>query len=201
MDAPDWPGFHESDTAILDYYENKRLLHEQHLASLTTYPASGFGKEHEGRELIEGKDFRLKQAETWGVYKDEYGCAMCCNGDRCDEDCKAGYKGRRKDCPYCKGTGFFKHIPSIAVPLEDKQSSQKKLITEIMEEDQNDGLYEQPEGEKQGGQDDTAFYRGDFQAYADRILRDRGASNKDVQWGINETINELKSKYTIKRKP
>lgn len=36
-----------------------------------------------------------------------YGCAECCNGDRCDEDCHAPYKGRRKECPHCKGHGWI----------------------------------------------------------------------------------------------
>lgn len=36
-----------------------------------------------------------------------YGCAECCTGDRCDEDCTAKYKGRRKDCPHCKGKGWI----------------------------------------------------------------------------------------------
>lgn len=140
--------------------------YESHLKTLKSYPAQGFGPEHEGRDLITGKDFELVGLPT------------------------------QSQIPVTPGS-----LTITAVPLEDKQSSQKKLITEIMEEDQKDGLYGQLEVEKQGGQDDTAFYRGDFQAYADRILRDRGASNKDVQWGINETINELKSKYIIKRKP
>lgn len=38
-----------------------------------------------------------------------YGCAECCNGDRCDEDCDAVYKGRRKECPHCKGQGWIPH--------------------------------------------------------------------------------------------
>ncbi len=37
----------------------------------------------------------------------EYGCAECCNGDRCDEDCDAKYRGRRSECPHCKGKGFI----------------------------------------------------------------------------------------------
>ncbi len=36
-----------------------------------------------------------------------YGCSECCNGDRCDEDCTAVYKGRRKECPHCKGRGWI----------------------------------------------------------------------------------------------
>lgn len=39
--------------------------------------------------------------------KHGYGCAECCNGDRCDEDCTAVYKGRRKECPHCKGHGWI----------------------------------------------------------------------------------------------
>ena len=36
-----------------------------------------------------------------------YGCAECCDGDRCDEDCTAKYKGNRKGCPHCKGLGWI----------------------------------------------------------------------------------------------
>jgi flagellar biosynthesis/type III secretory pathway protein FliH len=47
------------------------------------------------------------ETRTW-TYKDEYGygCAECCNGDRCDEDCTAKY--RRPNCPHCKGRGWIK---------------------------------------------------------------------------------------------
>lgn len=40
--------------------------------------------------------------------KDGYGCSECCTGDRCDEDCDAKYRGRRKECPHCKGKGWIK---------------------------------------------------------------------------------------------
>lgn len=40
-------------------------------------------------------------------------------------------------------------------------------------------------------------YRGDFQAFSDRILRDKGASNKDVYDAINDTIEELSKHYDI----
>lgn len=33
--------------------------YEKHLASLKEYPAQGFGPEHEGKELVEGRDFKL----------------------------------------------------------------------------------------------------------------------------------------------
>lgn len=39
-----------------------------------------------------------------------YGCAECCTGDRCDEDCTretTPYKGNRKNCPHCKGLGWI----------------------------------------------------------------------------------------------
>lgn len=41
------------------------------------------------------------------------------------------------------------------------------------------------------------LYMGDFQSYVDRILRDKGASNKDVYDAINETICELNKTYQI----
>jgi hypothetical protein len=37
-----------------------------------------------------------------------YGCNECCDGDRCDEDCTAKYKGRRNECPHCKGRGWIR---------------------------------------------------------------------------------------------
>ena len=42
------------------------------------------------------------------TYNDEYGygCAECCNGDRCEEDCTAKFK--RPNCPHCGGTGWIK---------------------------------------------------------------------------------------------
>jgi hypothetical protein len=53
---------------------------------------------------------------TWTFNKTnkKYGCAECCNGDGCDEDCDKKYKGRRKDCPHCRGVGWIK--------LEDVES-------------------------------------------------------------------------------
>lgn len=55
--------------------------------------------------------FGLK-TRTWTLHdKYGYGCAECCTGDRCDEDCNSRttpYHGRRKDCPHCKGKGWIK---------------------------------------------------------------------------------------------
>lgn len=50
--------------------------------------------------------FGLK-TRTWTSNETGYGCAECCNGDRCDEDCDARYKGRRSECPHCKGKGWI----------------------------------------------------------------------------------------------
>lgn len=41
-----------------------------------------------------------KQLLTWTKKQYGYGCAECCTGDRCDEDCTAKY--RRGNCPHCK---------------------------------------------------------------------------------------------------
>lgn len=49
---------------------------------------------------------------TFNQKTNKYGCAECCNGDRCDEDCTAKYKGGRSGCPHCKGRGW---IPASAV--------------------------------------------------------------------------------------
>lgn len=47
--------------------------------------------------------------------------------------------------------------------------------------------------------DATELYRGDLQSYTDRILRDKGASNKDVHNAIDEVVTELSAKYKITR--
>ncbi len=46
--------------------------------------------------------------------------------------------------------------------------------------------------------DATELYRGDLQSGVDRILRDKGMSNKDVHDAINDLITELKSKYHVR---
>lgn len=48
------------------------------------------------------KDYGLIKAyglftRVYSLDKYGYGCAECCTGDRCDEDCDAPYKGRRKN--------------------------------------------------------------------------------------------------------
>jgi hypothetical protein len=47
------------------------------------------------------------ETRTWTLHPEYgYGCAECCNGDRCDEDCTAKYK--RSNCPHCGGSGWIK---------------------------------------------------------------------------------------------
>jgi hypothetical protein len=54
---------------------------------------------------------------------------------------------------------------------------------------------------KDSGENRTwEIFREDFQSYADRILRDKGASSKETFDAINDTIEELKKYYTITRK-
>lgn len=56
---------------------------------------------------------------TFNAQRQEYGCAECCNGDRCDEDCNSKttpYHGNRKNCPHCKGRGW---IPKSQVTNEN----------------------------------------------------------------------------------
>jgi hypothetical protein len=65
--------------------------------------------------------YGLETRTWWFNDKYGYGCAECCNGDRCDEDCTAKYKGRRKDCPHCKGKGFIPE--SEAILLQNVQGS------------------------------------------------------------------------------
>lgn len=45
--------------------------------------------------------------------------------------------------------------------------------------------------------DATDFYKDDFNAFTDRILRDKGASNKDIYDANNEAFKELKENYLI----
>jgi hypothetical protein len=75
-----------------------------------------------GLQIIENKHYRedyheYKIINAFGLKtrvhcydsKYGYGCAECCNGDRCDEDCykTTPYHGRRKVCPHCKGKGWI----------------------------------------------------------------------------------------------
>ncbi len=48
------------------------------------------------------------KTRIWCHHKERgHGCAECCNGDRCDEDCNAVYKGKRHEYPHCKGKGWI----------------------------------------------------------------------------------------------
>ena len=59
--------------------------------------------------------------KTWTYHNNYgYGCAECCTGDRCDDDCDAKYKGRRDICPHCKGEGWIS-IKDLS-NQKDKQS-------------------------------------------------------------------------------
>ena len=55
-------------------------------------------------EIIQAYGLRTR---IWVCKYHAYGCAECCNGDRCDDDCIAPYKGRRNECPHCKGKGWI----------------------------------------------------------------------------------------------
>ncbi len=64
------------------------------------------------QETIEAYGLKTR---TWcfNEQRQEYGCSECCTGDRCDEDCDAPYRGRRKSCPHCKGRGFIPKSETI----------------------------------------------------------------------------------------
>jgi len=72
-------------------------------------------------EIIEAFGLRTR---TWTHHAFGYGCAECCIGDRCDSDCDAPYKGRRAECPHCKGRGWIK----------DNDVTSNKSINEINRE-------------------------------------------------------------------
>ena len=66
------------------------------------------------------------------TYKQEhgYGCAECCNGDRCEDDCTAKY--RRPTCPHCKGRGWIKEIPAADyAALQARCDRYEKALKEI----------------------------------------------------------------------
>lgn len=46
-------------------------------------------------------------------------------------------------------------------------------------------------------EDATEFYKDDFNSFTDRILRDKGASNKEIYDANNAAFEELKNNYTI----
>jgi hypothetical protein len=99
-------------------YKEDLEAYDSHIASLRTIPCdeSCRGVFIHGCEYEEGKDYEVKGSATWTYHPTYgYGCAECCNGDRCDEDCTAKY--RRPNCPYCKGKGWFKEKPFFAYPI------------------------------------------------------------------------------------
>lgn len=59
-----------------------------------------------------GLNTRVSPVEDSEWWVKNYGfihfCYECCNGDRCDSDCIATYKGRRKECPHCNGKGSIR---------------------------------------------------------------------------------------------
>jgi len=49
------------------------------------------------------------KTKTWGLHENYgYGCAECCNGDcDCEGEERCRLRGRRKNCPHCKGEGWI----------------------------------------------------------------------------------------------
>lgn len=96
---------------------------QEHCLSLPRIAIQGKHNWEVWQEVELDKDFELKPARTWTERNGEYGCAECCNRDRCDEDCDATYY--RPNCPYCKGKGWFKEIPVIAIPIQPTPEREK----------------------------------------------------------------------------
>lgn len=76
-------------------------------------------------DLVEAYGLKTR---TWTKRDWGYGCAECCNGDRCDEDCTAKHK--RGNCPHCKN-GWIpetdaKFIGKVAIVSASKESATKK---------------------------------------------------------------------------
>lgn len=73
-------------------------------------------------------------------YEEKYGfgCAMCCSGDRCDEDCTAVYKNN-KHCPHCQKQRYIKLESVELTTLEEIEFylntvySESSLASEIDE--------------------------------------------------------------------
>ena len=57
------------------------------------------------------------KTRTWGIMDGKYGCAECCNRDRCDDDCDAPYY--RPDCPHCKGKGWIPEVEVTIKPINE----------------------------------------------------------------------------------
>lgn len=79
---------------------------------------------------------------TFNEKNGKYGCAECCIGDRCDEDCDAPYKGRRKACPHCKGTGWIpKSDIDAGKPDYPAPNTEKKATDKVHIYNREEGLY------------------------------------------------------------
>jgi hypothetical protein len=79
------------------------------------------------REAYEITAYGLR-TRCYDLEKDIYGCMECCNGDRCNEDCTAVYKGRRKACPHCKGKGSIKvEDATEIIARDDWQAAEDKV--------------------------------------------------------------------------
>lgn len=107
------------DNAVWDAEEwrQKWVAYREHIASLRHLNTQEGHSFEAGIEYVEGKDYAVKEVRTWGNHPAYgWGCAECCNGDRCNEDCMAVYS--RKNCPYCKGSGWHKEKPFFAIPIQ-----------------------------------------------------------------------------------
>lgn len=131
-----------AEIKIMDYYGL--------LASMPTIPRGDNGVWSIGDVKIEGVDFEVVDkiddhnlieayglvTRYWTHERGKYGCSECCNGDRCDEDCIAKYKGNRKNCPHCKGKGWIPETDakqiSVAIPKQqpEKEESERFVFSE-----------------------------------------------------------------------
>jgi hypothetical protein len=126
MEKPDFDDRPRGDASVHDRDEWMQVVHQRnrdysaHIASLRKLPCDPSCRTvwKEGQEVVEGKDYEVKECRTWTKRDDQgWGCAECCNKDAgCDEDCDASYY--RPKCPFCKGKGWFKEQPLFAFPIQ-----------------------------------------------------------------------------------
>lgn len=129
-------GDHKADyQRDLFNYSCNLEIYKEHIDSLRKVPCRPGDIWQEGVVYEEGKNYELKEARTYTHHPAYgYGCAECCNGDRCDEDCDATY--RRPNCPYCKGSGWYKEKPyyvaAINTPPPQSEGELWKDVREII---------------------------------------------------------------------
>ena len=188
IDKPTQPLRHnfESDAEHLKAYSIYGIdlrQHYAHIASLRAIPCDPSCRDKfvHGKEYEEGKDFEIKECRNWTKReKDGWGCAECCNRDRCDEDCDATYY--RPKCPFCKGKGWFKEQPLFAFLI--KEESPAVPLSATVQEDAWTELLT-----------DLSYVETDYQNDCHSV------SHKYAREERAKALNEIKKRFSITKKP